>query len=461
VTTDAISEPVRAPAKFTTGSLLRHILVMTGAGAVGLIAIFAGDFANILFLSWLRDEAVVAAVGYGSSVLFFTISIGIGLSIAAAALVSPAIGAGDLERARRLSANAHVASFVVSVIAAAIVWVFIGPVLTLLGATGRTHELATTYLQLLVPSTPFLSTAMTSAAVLRSVGDARRAMNVTLSIAIVNTLLDLVLIVWLGYGIEGAAVASVLARAVSMGIGLYGVVKVHDLMARPERVEFVAGIPVLAAIAIPAMLTNVATPVSNGYVTAAIAAHGDSAVAGWTIIGRLVPLAFGAIYALSGSIGPILGQNYGAGDQVRLRQAFTLSLFVNAGFTLAAWILLMVFAEPLTRLMHAEGETADLVILYCRWMAPLFVFMGALFVANAAFNTLGRPQISTVLNWSRATLGTIPPVLIGGAYAGAAGVLWGFMLGGIVFGILAVWLGYRLIAELPAMTSAPGQNKAA
>lgn len=445
----------RAPAKFVTGSLVNHILVMTGAGAIGLIAIFAGDFANILFLSWLKDEAVVAAVGYGSSVLFFTISIGIGLSIAAAALVSPAIGAGEIARARRLSTNAHLASFAVSVIIALLVWIFIPQILALLGATGRTQDLAATYLRILVPSTPFLSTAMTSAAVIRSVGDARRAMNVTLTIAVVNTILDLIIIYWLGYGVEGAAIASVLARSAAMGVGLYGVMHVHDLMAPPILPEFTADIPVLASIAIPAMLTNVATPISNGYVTAAISEHGDSAVAAWTVIGRLVPLAFGAVYALSGSIGPIFGQNLGAGNSSRLRDTLTVSLAVNLGFALAAWALLAFLAVPLTHLMSLRGEAADLVIMYCRWIAPLFVFMGALFVANAAFNTLGKPQLSTVLNWARATLGTIFPVKIAGAYAGAAGILWGFMLGGIVFGALAVWLAYRLIAQLSAGLSRP------
>jgi Na+-driven multidrug efflux pump len=97
--------------KFVTGSILRHILVMTGAGAVGLMAIFAGDLANILFLSRTGDDAVVAAVGYASSILFFSTSIGIGLSIAATALVAPAIGAGLRVRARRLSAHAHVLTF--------------------------------------------------------------------------------------------------------------------------------------------------------------------------------------------------------------------------------------------------------------------------------------------------------------------------------------------------------------
>ena len=77
---------LKAP-KFVTGSILRHILEMTGAGAIGLMAIFVGDLANIYFLSRSGDDAVVAAVGYASSILFFSTSIGIGLSIAAMALI--------------------------------------------------------------------------------------------------------------------------------------------------------------------------------------------------------------------------------------------------------------------------------------------------------------------------------------------------------------------------------------
>ena len=67
------------------------------------------------------------------------------------------------------------------------------------------------------------------------------------------------------------------------------------------------------------MLANIATPFGNAIVTAAIARYGDSAVAGYAVIGRIVPLAFGAIFALAGSIGPILGQNFGAGRFDRVR----------------------------------------------------------------------------------------------------------------------------------------------
>ena len=437
-----------APPKFVTGSILRHILVLTGTGAAGLMAIFLGDLANILFLSWVGDDVVIAAVGYASAILFLTISIGIGLSIAATSLVSPALGAGRRMRARRLSLNAHVLTFVAASLLSLVIWLLIPQFLELLGATGRAYELATVYLLILVPALPPLAVAMTSASVLRSAGDARRAMNVTLIGAPVNTLLDAILILGLDLGIQGAAIASALSRLVMMAIGLYGVVWVHDLWGRLRVRTVLADAPAHIAVAVPAVLTNIATPVANAYVTRAMAPFGDTAVAGWAIVGRVIPVAFGAIFALSATVGPIIGQNYGAGAFDRVRAALTQSLLVTAVFTGVAWAILAVLAWPIASAFDATGETADLIVFFCRALPPTFVFLGALFVANAAFNTLGRPHYSTALNWGRATLGTVPLVQAGAVLAGATGVLAGSVLGGVIFGILAVWLAYRWIDQL-------------
>lgn len=437
-----------APPVFVTGSLLRHILIMSGAGGIGLGAIFLSDLANIVFLSWLNDQAVLAAVGYASSIQFFTTSIGIGFAIAASALVSRTLGEGRRLRAARYAANAHVLSLIGGTLAALAVLVSIPWLLSLLGATGRTHDLAARYLLILTPSLPALTLAMTSAAVLRSLGDARRAMNVTLYGAVVNTILDPILIIALELGIDGAAWATVMARLSFMAVGLYGVVHVHRLTARPRLATLRADIPAFSGIAGPAIMTNIATPVSNAYVTAAIATHGDDAVAGWAIIGRIMPVAFGAIFALSSSIGPIIGQNYGAREGERMRHAFKLALAVNVAFTVVAWIALALLSPALARLFGATGDAAALIALFNIWLAPLFAFMGALFVANAVFNTLGFAHYATVLNWGRATIGTIPLVYLGSRIAGADGVLTAHMAGGIVFGVLAVWLCLRLFDRL-------------
>jgi len=436
------------PPKFVSGSILRHILEMTAAGAVGLMAIFLGDLANIYFLSLSGDQTVVAAVGYASSILFLSTSIGIGLSIATASIVAPAIGGGHREAARRLSTHAHVLTFAVSAALSAVLWLLIPQLLSLLGATGEAHAAATRYLKILIPTLPLLAGGMTSSSVLRSVGDAKRSMLVTLYGAIVNTILDAILILKLGLGIEGAAMSSTLARATVAGIGLYGVACVHKLLERPNLASMADDTPAFAAIALPAVLTNIATPVSNAYVTWAIAPYGNGAIAGWAVIGRIIPVAFGSVYALSGVVGPIIGQNWGARRIDRMRGVLTEALLVMTAFTAIAWLVLALLAYPLADLFKATGDARALIVFFCRWLSPLFVFLGAMFIANASFNTLGRAHLSTALNWARATIGTVPFVMAGGHLAGSEGVLAGHLAGGILFGTWAVWLAYAHLEKI-------------
>ena len=89
----------------------------------------------------------------------------------------------------------------------------------------------------------------------------------------------------------------------------------------------------------------------------------------------------------------------------------------------------------------------DIVYLFCGPLALLWVFNGVIFVSNAVCNNLGRPFWSTVVNWGRHTLGTMPLALWLGGIWGAQGVLVGQALGGVVFGVLAAWLALRAIAN--------------
>ena len=138
-----------------------------------------------------------------------------------------------------------------------------------------------------------------------------------------------------------------------------------------------------------------------------------------------------------------------------MRETYVEGLWVTGAFTLAAWALLALFAGQIVFAFQASGETADLILLFCYGLAPLFFFLGMLFVTNAVLNTLGRATTSTALNWGRATIGTVPFVWVGGNLGGASGVLIGWMLGGIAFGLLAAWYCGRYIDQLRAtMTEA-------
>jgi Na+-driven multidrug efflux pump len=100
---------------------------------------------------------------------------------------------------------------------------------------------------------------------------------------------------------------------------------------------------------------------------------------------------------------------------------------------------------PIADAFNAEGLTRDLVYLFCGPLALLWFFNGMIFVGNAVCNNLGRPFWSTVVNWGRHTVGTIPLALWLGQTWGAQGVLVGQALGGVVFGLAAAWLALLAI----------------
>lgn len=437
-----------AQAKFLTGNLFRHVTVMSLTGSVGLLAIFAVDFIDMLFIAMLGNAALAAAVGYAAAILFFTTSFGIGMAIAAGAIVARTLGEGDAEAARLRGTNALIYGVLFGAVFAAVVWMNLRPLVALLGARGETEALAVQYLSIIVPSLPLLLVGMMGGAILRAHGDARRAMFATIFGGVVNAVLDPILIFGLNLELTGAALASVAARIAIALTALLPLIRHYGGFAWPRPLALLRDLPPVLTIAVPAILTQLATPVGQAYVTRAMADYGEAAVAGMAIVGRLSVLSFCVIFALSGAVGPIIGQNYGAGAADRVNGAFRSAITFTAIVTLVISTLLFVLRAPIADLFGAQGVTRDLVYLFCGPLALLYFFNGVIFVANAGFNNMGHPFRSTWVNWGRHTVGTIPLVMLCAALLGAPGVLIGQALGGVIFGVLA-WVMVRRMVEGP------------
>lgn len=444
----ADSQTSPGKAVFTEGSTMRHVLTMTSTGALGLLSIFLVDVVNLFYISLLGEQELAAAIGYASTLMFFTVSVSIGFSIAATAITAKALGAGDTEAARRNAGASVVFMVLMSFLLVAIVFPVLPFVLDLLGAKGETHQLSLEFIQIAILSFPLMCIGMCMSALLRAKGDAKRAMYVTLSAGGAALVLDPLFIFGFGLGIHGAAIAILFIRLVLTLVGLHGAVVVHNMIGRPDFAWLKQTARPFLVIAIPAVLTQIATPIGNAYVTASIAEFGDDAVAGWAIVGRLMPLAFAGIFALSGAVGPILSQNLGAQKFDRVNRAMWDCLIFTLTYTVVVWGILALAWQPIAQLFNADNDALALIRFFCLFVAGSFIFNGALFVANAAFNNLGFPIYSTVFNWGRATLGVIPFVWIGMRW-GPEGVLAGWGLGGIVFGIAAVVVCFREIRKLP------------
>ena len=430
---------------FLEGNLLRHIIIMASSASIGLVSIFLVDFADLLFISMLGEQELAAAVGFAGTVLFLTFSVSIGMTIATSALVAQRLGQGDPDEARKIATSVILFGFAVACILAAICWYFAPQLLGLIGAQGNTQDLAVRYFRIVVAAMPIAAIGLMASGILRAHGDARRAMTVTLTAGAVNAILDPILIFGFGLGLDGAAYASVAARFATLITALYPIFKHYGGFATPSVARFKTDLAPIVAIAAPAMLTNVATPIGNGFVTRTISEFGDSAVAAMAVAGRLTPLAFCVIFALSGAVGPIIGQNFGAKQYPRVRGTLIKAVQFTTLYVAAIWVVLLLSHSFISSSFNLSPEGANIIFWFALVVTPLFLFNGTLFVSNAAFNNLRRPLYSTALNWGKNTLGVIPFVAVGAALGGAPGVLIGQSLGGVLFGIAGFWLAYRLV----------------
>ncbi len=435
---------------FTHGSTMRHVLIMTVTGSVGLVSVFAVDFLSLLYVSWLGYPTLVAGVGYATQVLFAMTSVSIGFAIGVTALVSRAIGAGADARALAGAFLSHVFIFTALVALGALTYRV--EFLKLLGATGEALAVADRFLLFTLPANPLLALGMSLSGLLRAEGDARRAMYVTLFGGLASAALDPVLIFGFGLGVDGAALSTVFSRFVFVATGFWGAWRVHRMIARPSAASVTRNVVPLLAIAGPAILTNLAAPVGNGYAMHVFSRFGEPIVAGFVVVDRITPVAFGVLFALTGSVDPIMGQNFGAGLWPRVRQTLLDCFTLAIGYSFAVWLLLWFLAPHLADIFNATGRTRDIVIFWCHFGVAMWLCLGCLFVANAAFNNLGFPLFATMFNWGRATLGTIPFVTLGAHLGGPEGAFLGMVFGAAVFGIAAMATSFFLTTRIARRT---------
>ena len=425
-----------------------HVVRMTMTGAAGITFVFLVDAMNLFWIALLGDARMVAAIGFAFAIQFFSVSSGIGLMIAATVLVSRAIGAGERDRARRLAGSAMVIACIVQAVMAAVVITFRYDILELSGATGETLEFAARYLLLTLPSLVLMVIGMVGSGVLRAEGDGKRAMFITLTAGTVSVFVDPVLIFVLGLGLDGAAIGLNISRLVLMCTALFFATRTYDLIAWPSLAQTLSDARPYFAVALPAILTQMATPFGNYVLTAVLSQFGDDAVAGWAVVGRLTVVAFGGIFSLSGAIGGIFGQNYGAGQYDRLVSTYRDAMVFCIGYTLIVWALLVITSGAVGAAFGLTPGGIEVLRAFTHVGAGAFLFTGAFFVSNAAFNALGRPTRATVLTWIRDGALTWPVAVWFAGIAGAVGVIYAQAALGVAMGLVSALWGWHFVRRI-------------
>ena len=412
---------------------------------IGLIVLITNSLVDAYFVSQL-GSAPLAAVSYAFPVSFIVGAIAMGLGTGTASLASRLFGAGHQEKVRQIATH----SMLLGLIAGLCVVIFglltLEEVFSLLGADEQTMPFVKDYMEIYYWGGIFLVIPMIGNAVLRAGGDAKTPSVLMASTAVINAVLDPILIFgWFGFpalGIKGAALASVLANVVFL------IASLSILIFRENLIQFrkntVAAIlhswNQILHVGLPAIASNLIAPMSTALVTSLISSFGQSAVAGFGLASRLEAFIIIIFMALGGAIAPFVGQNFGAQKFDRLKQGFVFCVafsFIYALFCIGFFILSV---DTLLGFFTTDPEvikTAKIQLLYCPWG---YGFLGLAVIANGSFNALGKPMPAMTISIGRTLLVYVPLAYWLASSMGIRGVFIAQVLANLLAGIVGfIW----------------------
>lgn len=446
-------------ARLTEGPVGRHLVAMTVPVLFGITTMMAQGLIDSWFIGQVGDRQL-AAFAFGFPILMITTSVAIGLGAGTSSVVARAIGAGDHRRARRLSTDSLILSFLITAIVCVIGILTIRPLFQLLGAPEELLPMIQSFMTILYSGVPFVVVGMVGMASMRATGDTRLPGTLMVLASVINVILDPIFIFGLGpvpaMGLDGAAVASLLARG-SIFVGTLYLMRFRlDMISfnLPQADELKKSWRDILHVGIPAAGTNVIVPLGTAIITAMIAQYGQEAVAGFGVAIRLESMMLVIYYAMSSVIGPFVGQNYSAGSEARIQQALNLC----AVFCLASGIVIALVLAGLSGFVPALFSQSEAVVgvteLFLLVVPISYGTYGMVMVMNASFNGLGKPLPAVWISLARMLVLYVPLAFLGRAFFGITGIFAAYAIANILTGIGAfIWAKIVVGAEIASLRS--------
>ncbi|MCE8014749.1 MATE family efflux transporter [Halomonas sp. MCCC 1A17488] len=421
--------------------------------AIGVLALLGFQLVDSAFVARL-GTAPLAAQSFTFPLTFLVIGVQVGLGIAIAALISRALGAGEVERARRLGSLVLVVGSVTIALLVFVLWWAQVPIFSRLGADATARALIRAYWA------PQLLAAWLGAvlyfvySLFRAHGDTRLPGKLMVVTSLINLLLDPLFIFgvgpWAGLGLPGAAWATAIAFGSGLLLAVYRLRRRDWLTRHGLRRELAGSAGAFAGIAGPAMVSQLMPPLAAMLAVSVVAGLGESAVAAWGLASRLETLALVVVLAMTMSLPPWLGRCYGAGDWAQVRQLIRLALRVVIGWQLLLGGGLALLSPWVSQLLAGSADVRSDLTVLVRFLLPSYAALGVCMLVVSAGNALGWPLRAMLMSTARLFLCYLPFLWLGSSLAGLPGLAMGAAFGNVVAGTLA----WRLMRHMLARSSA-------
>ena len=348
---------------------------------------------------FVGKEALAAVGGSVNQIVNLIVEVFVGLTSGAAVVVSQFFGAQDRKNLDKTVHTSYAFSLAAGVIIGAAGFFLSDAVLKAMNTPAELMADSRTYLHIYFMGIVFNLVYNMGASVLRAMGDSRRPLYVLIVACILNIILDVVLVVAIGMGVRGVAIATVSCQGVSAVLVTGMLMKDHGFFRLEiKKIRFYGvSLKSILRIGIPAGIEAAMYCVANIVIQVFVNRLGTDYVAAWGTFGKIDAVFWMVVNAFSIAITTFVGQNYGAGKTRRMRKSVRVCLGMSYSSAFLLSGLLIVFAEPLYRLFTTDHQVVEIGVYMMRYLMPSYFLYVAIGILSGALRGAGKVLVPVIL----------------------------------------------------------------
>lgn len=430
----------KAPNELGTDKISRLLFQYALPSIIAMIASSLYNMVDSIFIG----HGVGAMAISGMAITFPLMNIGGAfgslVGVGAATLVSVRLGQKDYATAQKVLGNVVDLNVILGLSITILGLLFLDPILYFFGASENTISYARDYMQIILLGNVVTHLYFGMNALLRASGHPRKAMNATIATVVINTVLDPVFIFGFGMGIRGAAIATVIAQAVSMcyQIKLFSnkeeILHFHRGVFRLEKRIVLDSL----AIGMSPFLMNIASSVVVIFINQGLLRYGgDFSVGAYGLVNRLAVVAAMIVMGLNQGMQPIAGYNFGAQQYHRVNEVLKLTIKWATLIMTTFFVLAMLFPEPMVRIFTHDEQLIEKSVRALRIIVLFFPFVGFQMVTSNFFQSIGMAGKAIFLSLTRQLLFLLPLVIVLPLFFGEDGVWFSMPVSDMIASIVA------------------------
>ena len=433
----------------TTTPVPRLIVSLAVPTIISMLVTSFYNMADTYFVGKINTQST-AAVGIVFSVMSIIQAVGFFFGHGSGNYISRKLGAQETGNAEKMAATGFFWALFMGIFLAVVGLIFLTPLSFALGSTPTILPYTEKYLGIILLGAPFMTASLVLNNQIRFQGNAAYAMVGIVSGAVINVILDPILIFVFDMGISGAALATVISQICSFSLLLYMGRKGGNI-----RIRFKNFTPSLAFIkeiiggGTPSLARQGLASVATILLNVAAGAYGDAAIAGMSIVTRIAMFINAFLIGFGQGFQPVCGFNYGAGLYARVRQGFWFCVKVGFIFLLVCALAGMGFAEEIVSLFRkGDPDVIAVGAAALRWQFITFPLGSWIVMSNMMLQTIRKPVKATIISSARQGLFFIPLIFILSHYLGLQGVEMCQAVADLLTFILAIPLTCSVLNEM-------------